>query len=352
MPQLYKTARIALFALALTFMFPGSALAQERVSFQISPTIVEDSIEPGTDHSYVITVKNLGDQDATLYPIARNITGVGPDSHPIYDVNAGTPEYELASWITYQESELHIPVSGSAQLHFSIKFPKDAHPGSHMAGIFLTDKSATEVKNGSSIGFEVGSILSFRVAGDIVEKTEIREFYASKSIYGSPEVAFTVRVENEGNVLSKPRGLIDITNMFGRKVASLPVNDSAAGVYPKAIREFNASWESESLEFGHYEAVVALVLEGANGTQTISRVVQFWILPMNVLTPVLIGFLVLVLVVYVMLRLYVRKQLAGVRSARTASVVKTRGLSRLAVVVIALLIAIIIGLFILFFYFG
>ena len=351
MPHLHRTAPFALLALVLAFLLPGSALAQERVSFQISPTIVEDSIDPGTDHSYVITVKNLGDQDATLYPIARNITGVDSDSQPIYSLDAADQQYELASWVTYQESEVHVPVGGSAQLHFSIKFPKDAHPGSHMAGVFLTDRSAAEIKNGSSIGFEIGSILSFRVAGEIIEKTEIREFYASKSVYGSPEVSFTLRVENEGNVLSKPYGLIDITNMFGKKVVSIPVNESAAGVYPKAIREFNASWSSDRLEFGRYEAVVALIVDDMNGAQTISRVVQFWVLPMNVLTPILIGFLVLVLIVYILLRIYVRRQLAGVRSAR-ASAPATRGISRLAVVVIALLVAIIIGLFLLFFYFG
>ena len=224
-----------------------------------------------------------------------------------------------------------------------------------MAGVYLTDKSSSEIRNGSSIGFEVGSILSFSVAGEIIESTQIREFYASKSVYGEPKVGFTVRLENEGNILTKPVGFIDITNMFNKKVASILVNESEARVFPKTTREFSANWNSDSLEFGRYEAVVALVIRGVNGDQTISRVIQFWILPMNVLTPVLGGFLVLVLLVYVLLRLYIRGQLAGVRmSSRSAAVQQrnTKGLSRLAVVVIALLVAIILGLFILFFYFG
>lgn len=339
--------------LALSLLFPLVGVAQERVSFQISPPVTEDSIEPGVVREYTIRVTNNGDSETLLRPTARNIVGMRENGEPEYSHELRDQEYQLASWITFKESELSVaPKGGTALLHVRVDFPGDAQPGSHMAGVFLVSEPSFEIKNGSAIGFEIASILSFRIAGEIIEKPEIREFYASKSVYGEPAVDFTVRIENEGNVLIKPSGFIDITNMFGKKVGSIAVNENFAGVFPGVIREFQANWTSEDVEFGRYEAVLALIVRGESGDQTISRIVQFWVLPMDVLTPILVSFLVLVLVVYVLLRLYVRRQLAGIRRADRPAAQATKGLSRLAVVVIALLLAIILGLFILFFYFG
>ena len=340
------------FALVvLVVSFPSAVSAQERVSFKLSPTTIEDKVDPGADHTYILKIQNLGQESATLYPSAQNITGIGPDLHPIYSTANDLEGFSLASWVSYQEKELVLAPGQSKELHISVHFPADASPGSHMASVFLSDKPSDAIRNGSAIGFQVGAILNFQMAGEIVENTQIREFYTTKMIYGDPNVGFTVRLENLGNVLSRPHGLIDVTNMFGKKVASLPVNINGAGVFPKGTREFTADWKPDDLQIGRYEAIVALAVDGTNGTQTLSRIVQFWVLPMNVLLPFLGGFLLFVIIFYFLLRLYIRRQLASVRSGRGMSQNAT-GLSRLSAIIIALLTAIILGLIILFFFFG
>jgi hypothetical protein len=344
-------SRAVFVAIALVLIFPGALFAQERVSFKISPTLIEENAVPGKSIPMVVHLQNLGTEKMTLYPIARNITGVGADQHPVYATAKDANEFELASWVSYEESELTISPGEKRDLHFTVKFPENARPGSHMAGIFLADKPSQEIKQGSSIGFEVGAIMHFRMAGEVIDDTRIREFFSTKIIYGTAYVPFTIRLENVGNSLARPRGIIDITNMFGKKVASLPVNEEGAAVFPKAMREFNATWNPEDMQIGRFEALVALSIEGANGAQTISRVLQFWVIPMNILAPVLGGLFSFILIVYILLRLYVRRQLRGVRSGRVV-VRGATGLSRLTAVVIGLLISIIIGLFILFFYFG
>lgn len=349
--QSYKTLLpLSLLVLSL-FVMPSIASAQSKVSFKLSPTTIEDKVDPGADREFSITVENQGDAPAKLFPFAQNITGIGADFHPIYSSIKDTEGYELASWITYTESELNVNPKEKKTLHFTVHFPKDAHPGSHMAGVFLSDKPSDSLQNGSSVGFQIGSILNFQVAGEIIEDTRIREFYTTKNVYSSANVGFTIKLENLGNVLSRPHGLIDITNMFGKKVVSIPVNDSAAGIFPKGTREFSSEWKSDDLQLGRYEATVALAVEGANGTQTISRIVQFWVLPMNILAPVFGGLLFLIVLIYVVIRLYVRSQLAGI-TRPTRAQREAVGLSKSAAIVIALLVAIIIGLAVLFFYFG
>ncbi len=340
-----------ILATVLSLLTPNLVAAQSRVSLKLSPTSIEDKVDPGTERSLILNVTNEGESTVELYPLAQNITGIGPDLRPIYDPKPDREGYTLASWITYQESELIVRPGEQRSLHFTVRFPKDAHPGSHMAGIFLSDKPKDAQVTGSSIGFQVGSILNFPVAGEIEEETEIREFYTDKSVYSAPTVGFTVKLENMGNVLSRPHGLVDITNMWGKKVASIPVNESGAGIFPKGTREFSSVWESDDVQLGRFEAVIALAVEGSKGTQTISRVVQFWVLPMNIIGPLFGGLLFLIVLVYIIIRLYVRSQLAGIsRQARSRK--EASGLSRSAAVVIALLVAIIIGLALLFFYFG
>jgi hypothetical protein len=298
-----------------------------------------------------MNIENLGTDAAVLYPIARNIINVDKDQHPVYSSTEGDFQYELASWITYQESQLRLAPGEAKMLHFKVAIPADASPGSHMAGLFLSSKPSSEVKLGSAIALDVGAIIHFQIAGEVVQDTRIREFFSEKTVYGALPANFTVNVENLGNILSRPRGLIDITNMFGKKVASLPVNEDVFGIFPKKSREFKAAWAPEDMQFGRFEAVVALSIEGPEGNQTISRVLQFWVLPTKLIMPILGGLLALVVIVYILLRIYVNRQLAGYRRGPGA-IQGTGGLSRLAAVVIGLLVAVIIALVVLFFFFG
>jgi uncharacterized membrane protein len=71
---------------------------------------------------------------------------------------------------------------------------------------------------------------------------------------------------------------------------------------------------------------------------------------MNIIGPILGGLLFLIVIVYIIIRLYVRAQLAGISRPSRRS--RDEGLSKSAAIVIALLVAIIIGLAVLFFYFG
>lgn len=351
--QPYKKYLVAvILSIGVISLLPSVASAQGKVSFKLSPTTIEDKVDPGADKDFQLSIENQGDSTTTLYPSAQNITGIGPDLHPIYSTAKDTEKYALASWITYQEKEITLKPREQKTLHFTVRFPKDAHPGSHMAGIFLGDRPTDFQQNGSSIGFQIGAIVNFQVAGEIIEDTRIREFYTTKAVYSVANVGFTTKLENLGNILSRPHGLIDITNMFGKKVGSIPVNESGGGIFPGGVREFSSTWESDDIQLGRFDATVALAVEGQNGTQTISRVLQFWIMPMNIIGPLLGGLLFLIIVFYVLIRLYIRSQLAGISRPRGASRRGDPGLSNTAAIVIALLVAIIIGLAFLFFYFG
>jgi hypothetical protein len=257
----------------------------------------------------------------------------------------------LSSWITFDDKEVVVPAGGSKQIHFVIHVPTAASPGSHFGGAFLSYQAPGEIQNATGVGYEIGTVINLQISGKIIEEASIRSFSTDKLVYSQAKVHFSTRVENTGNVFVRPRGLVEITNMFGKKVATIPVNDAGAGVLPKATRGYDSDWLPDDLQIGRYSAVVALSF-GDQGAQTISSMSEFWVLPMDVVMPVMGGLLVLIVVVYALLRMYVRRQLAAVSGARSRTRENAVGLSRLAAVIIAILIAVILGLLVLFFYFG
>lgn len=335
----------------LGLLFAHSALAY---GVAVKPAQVEQKVDPGSVKTFTMTVTNTDEKPLRLYPVVRNVTGVDDNSHPIFEpVGDGVP-HDVAAWLEFKKDPLEIGPKASGSVEVTARFPADATPGSHLAGFFFSDQPVVEGQIlGAAVGFDVGAILHFQIAGEAITKASIRHFSTERTIYGKPPVDFSVAIENTGNTLVRPVGFVDITSMTGKKVASLPVNDTGAGVFPKTTREWKAAWSPSEIVVGKFTALVALAIDTEQGTETLTRQVEFWVLPTNIILPTIVGFTIFVLVSYVLLRLYVRRQLRAVQSG--ASKTKTRaaeGMSVFASVIIGLLLATIIGFLVLFFYFG
>jgi hypothetical protein len=208
-------------------------------------------------------------------------------------------------------------------------------------------------QTGAAVGYEVGSIISIRVNGDVIENARIRSFATDKLVYGSPNVIFTTRVENPGTVLIRPRGPLEIYNMFGKRVDLLTVNDSKGGVFPRTTRAYETVWKSEDLMIGRYQGVVALIYGEEGRETTVSAAVSFWILPANIIVPI-VGILAFIVVaVYFGVRLHIKRTLDQYQGRTTRTVYRRsdRGITRLTMVAFGMLAAVtlfLIGLLVLF----
>lgn len=339
------------FFVFLAFLFAQSAFAY---GVSVKPAQIEQKIEPGTTKTFTMTVTNLDNVDLTLYPVVRNVMGVNDDSQPVFEEVEEGPLHDISAWLDFKKDPMSVGPKQSASIEVTAHFPTDATPGSHIAGFFFSDKPISDGEFiGAGVGFDVGAILHFQIAGDAITKATIRHLSTEHSIYGKPPVQFSLGIENEGNTLVRPVGFIDITSMTGKKVASLPVNDNGAGVFPKTTREWKSTWSPNEIMIGKFTAMVALAIDTEEGAETLSRQVDFWILPINIILPIIIGFTVFLLVSYILLRLYVRKQLraakANVNKGKGSA---AEGLSIFTSVIIGLMLAVIIGFIVLFFYFG
>jgi len=300
-----------LFLLTASFVPLDSLFAQSNsAGIQIIPASIEGLADPGEVITEDITITNVSDEDKTFYIFTRNIKGVESNGVPVFADDAEKTGYEITEWLSFDSEEVEVPAGGEYNLTVNITVPENATPGSHFGGIFVSQEPPRLREIGAGVGYEVASIISIRISGEVIDNSRIRSFSTDKLIYGSKDVTFLMKVENQGNILIRPRGPLTIRNMFGDTAGTLVINDSRAGVFPGTVRDFSVTWNDDSLGFGQYEAVAALVYDGDTGQKTIDAALTFWIFPQKLVLGVIAGLIVLLGGGYFLIRTYVRRAVA------------------------------------------
>lgn len=318
--------RILLVILFCFFTFSiNNSFAQDKAGVGIKPAVIEDKLAPKDTRTYTMQLTNLSEIDQVFYLSKRNIIDVEPGGVPVFaKSDSKLSGYELSDWIKLDRESISIPAGKEETVTFTLDVPDGASPGGHFGAIIVSVEPPEMRTSGASIGYEVANIVSIRIAGDALEKGQIRQFSTDKFINSGINIDFLVRVENEGNTLIKPSGPLEITNMFGKRVAMLQFNEDLSGVFPKATENFQISWKDSGTGFGRYEAILSAVY-GDNGSKsTMSSTVSFWVLPMNIIGPALGVLLVLFAVVYFGVRLYIRRTVTIMTAGTTRRLVRTR----------------------------
>lgn len=317
---------------AITTIGTNNVSAQSTAGVGINPAIIDpaDLFAAGESRQFSMTISNLSDTDQVYYLTLRDIVGVREGGAPVFaEDNGEVTGFELSDWIALSASELTIPARQSIEFPFVVSVPQEAVPGAHFGSVVISVEPPEQQESGAAIGYEVANIISIRVEGDVAEAARIRQFSTSQYIYGSTDVDFSVRVENEGNTLIKPTGPLTVTNMFGEEVASLIFNETKAAVFPKTarsegVRDYELNWQDNAPGFGRYEAIVTLAYGTDGRYQSLSSTVSFWILPANIVVPALIVLVVVAIIITVSVKLYIRRSLMIATSGATRRIVRTR----------------------------
>jgi hypothetical protein len=350
----FGNARGLFFSLIVVALFATShiALAEIGAGITVVPASIEEGADPGSIISKTLKVTNDSDADKEYFIYKKNIKGVETGGVPVFakDETEKTG-YEISDWISIPTEPLKVPAGSMVDLPIIISVPTSATPGSHFGGIFVSLEPPKMRELGAGVGYEVASIVSIRISGDIIDTARIRSFSTDKLLYGNKNVNFTAKIENQGNILIRPRGPVTITSMFGKKAgATFTVNDSLAGVFPGTMRDIEFNWDEDGFGFGRYEAVLALAYDGANGQKTIDASLIFWVFPIKIMLGILAGLVALVVIGYAFTKYYVNQ--AIVRAAGSRRIISQRqrkqvGISRFTFVSVTLMIVLVLFLLVL-----
>lgn len=332
------------------------AIAQSE-GIQVAPAVIEDKVDPGQIYRFSIKVTNLSENERVFNLLARDISGLDDRGIPIFTEEGASTIYELSSWIVLPQDSIILKPGQSTAVPFTVQVPLEATPGAHFGGVFFEVRPDQLQSTGAAVGSRVGTIINLRISGAITEDMRLREFSTENFLYDAPPVTFTTRVDNLGNVLIRPQGVIEISDIFGKKVGNVEINKSAAAVFPAGSREYAAEWEYEGFAFGRYQALLSFVYGDEGGRKTVVRTTSFWVLPLKPTLIVLGTILGTVLLLYLAIKMYIKRKLRdmGVTSRADANLQAKRyakPVSKLTVIAITLLIFGLILLFVLFFMFA
>ncbi|MCD5381696.1 MAG: DUF916 domain-containing protein [Candidatus Pacebacteria bacterium] len=193
------------------------------------PAVLETAANPGDTLTETLIITNHNDEEKEFFLVTKDITGVEAGGVPMFaEEGAEVTGFEMTEWIALDRTSVVIPAGGEVQIPLVVTVPNDASPGSHFGGVFASVAAPRLREIGAGVGYEVASIISIRINGDVIDKARIRSFSTSKLIYGEKNVAFEAMVENQGNIMIRPRGPVTITGMFGKPVTFV-VNDTLPG---------------------------------------------------------------------------------------------------------------------------
>ncbi len=309
--SLLRPSRLFIFGVLILagFNLPGLILvrAQEVAGVKIQPAIIEQRVDAGQVVNFKLKITNISSEEKTFYLIKRDIQTLSPEGFPVFSMGGEATGFEISSWIKTTDKPIILGAGRTKEVPFSIVVPANATPGGHFGGLFAALTPGRPEKTGIAVGYQVGTLISLRVSGDVVEEAQIRSFFTGATVYSRPKIDLSAKIENLGNVLIRPHGILEIFDPFDREEAILNVNDEAAAVFPKTIREFTTSWESKKLLFGPYKATISLTY-GEDGRKTLYDTTTFWLLPLNVILPIAGGIIVIVTGLFLFIRFQVKKK--------------------------------------------
>lgn len=284
----------------------------------VSPPLIEIDANKGDTINQTLKVRNEAAEPAVYYLSAERFVAGGEE---------GTPQFVgedvgLATWINFPVKAVTVPGGETVEIPFTINVPDYAGPGGQYAAVFLSTLPPDKAAGGSQvqIASKIGSLILVRIAGEIKEGAEVKEFKTAADSYNSLPVNFTARVENTGNIHVKPMGTVLIKNMFGSIAGQVSVNEAGGNVLPKQIRKFEASWvknpnavnantfwgkyrqEKENYAFGKYSAEMNLAYGTAG--KMLTATTSFWVIPWHVIIVNIIILVIVVVVLYFGLKRY------------------------------------------------
>jgi len=301
----------------------GIFAAEEKLTLSVTPPLFQLNIGPGEFWASSVKTINTNPYELTLYASVMNFEAQGETGQgkitPIIEEDPEASGNSLAHWIEISKDPIIVPRETSVEIPFSVRIPQNAPPGGHYAAILVGTRPLDDGVEGSSVikvSSLVSSLLFVSVRGEVIEEGNIREFLTDKTFYQEPDVTFTLRFENEGNVHLKPQGDITIYNMWGKERGKLPINHKTnfGNVLPKSTRKFILEWRGEGnfFEAGRYKAVTVLTF-GKEARQNVSRTTYFWVVPLKPTLGILGSFTLFLAFAVFVIRLYIKRSISVVQ---------------------------------------
>lgn len=262
---------------------------------EISPPLIELNVDPGQTTSFDIRLRNVTTGTLLTKGSVEDFVAEGEEGKPklLLDKNAEPSPYTFKPWVK-SIPDLTLVSQEAKTSKVTLNVPKDAAPGGHYGVIRFSALPPELEGSGVSLSASIGTLVLINVSGDATKKATLAEFYAAQngkknSFFEQGPITFVERIRNEGNVHFKPVGTLRVTNMFGKEVKVLSVNERSGSILPGSVRRFEQQLDKKQL-FGRYKVEANIQYSG----QSLSGNLSFWVIPYKLIA-ICLGILILLI---------------------------------------------------------
>jgi hypothetical protein len=199
-------------------------------------------------------------------------------------------------------------------VHFTVEVPSSVAPGDHNVLVFF---ESFELPTGGAdamtqVSGRIGSRVTLRVKGTIVEKLEVRPFNVPSFVIGS-EVPYQFVVRNVGNVDQRIGARVMLLDRGDNAlVQSLAINGGT--VFAGSNRESSGTLIAQKMPLGQFKVRLDVSQVDENGkavnagADTITEERSVWLVPMwLIITLVALGIIIIVSIIWAIAARFTRQ---------------------------------------------
>jgi len=303
-PQIFAIA-VTLFAISFplaiqAFQIENLNLPVGDNDFVLGPGKTELLVNPGEKYTKELMITNRLGRAMDFKIEIEDFKGSRNPEETVVLLGDERGPYSLKDYLKPEITEFTLNHGQRMILPVEISIPQDAEPGG-LYGTILINTSPPEItaetekekaKGQIQLISRLGTLFFIRVRGDVKEEGFMKDFSVGKKFYGKGPVPLQLLFENNGNIHLNPYGIIEIKNIFGRKIDEIEVEPYFT--MPDSVRQREIKWE-RGLLFGKYTASLSL----NRGYQDIidQKSISFWVIPWKI---ILVGFVGLLLIVFLL----------------------------------------------------
>jgi hypothetical protein len=271
-------------------IFPLIIFTSFTEALTVGPAKIEFTSNPGDTLNFNLFIRNDSDWDSKYYIAIEGFTDVSGERKFFEN----PPEKD---WVEIQK-EVFLKSKEDIQIPVRINIPQSAPPGGHFLAIWVGSGAPKKEAGQVGIVARVGALVFINVRGNAIYKASISKFETQRVVWNFP-VKFSYLIKNEGNTYITPKGFVDIKNIFGKEVASLPINPKELQILPNTEKLLETEWQG-NFAFGIYKVVFDMNY-GENNSLNFS----YWFVFLNVKYLMII--LILIVFVVFILPILIRK---------------------------------------------
>ncbi len=265
----------------------------------LTPPVVELKADPGQTVTTELKLRNDLRADLLVKPQSNDFTSSdSTDEQGVPKLIDNSVEPGPHTLRQYIEPLPETIVKGQETHTYKvvINVPKDAQPGAHYGVVRFTGQP-TGGEN-VTISASIGSLIFLNVSGDAKDHLKLEQFYTSDKdgnrtwFFEYGPITINEWLKNDGNTVLAPSGKIEIYDIFGHKVTTLPFNEQVQNkekahyVLPDTTRKFHQTYDKTWL-LGPYTAKLILSY-GANGTTFANEQLTFWVIPWKLILLIIV----------------------------------------------------------------